>query len=116
LEFHLAWLANYLWLVYPAEWGDIMSKCPACNDKGYITIQDIIAGLAVEYDAPCPLCTDIIKILESKRDAATKKFKTTVIPDAECYFPDEDDSRLAQTCGKEVEDEITTTTIEEFLK
>ena len=92
-----------------------MSKCPACNDKGYITIQDIIAGLAVEYDAPCPLCTDIIKILESKRDAATKKFKTTVIPDVECYFTD-DDEKLAKPCGKEIEDEITTTTIEEFLK
>jgi len=110
LEFHLAWL------VYPAEWGDVVSKCPACNDKGSVTIADTVAGVAVEYDAPCPICTDIIEILESIRDNATKKKKTTVIPDAECYFPDEDDDRLAKPCGKEVEDEITTTTIEEFLK
>ena len=93
-----------------------MSKCPACDDKGHVTIADTIAGMSVEYDAPCPICTDIIEILESIRDNATKKKKTTVIPDAECYFPDEDDDRLAKPCGKEVEDEITTTTIEEFLK
>jgi len=33
----------------------------------------------------------------------------------ECYFTD-DDEKLAKPCGKEIEDEITTTTIEEFLK
>ena len=93
-----------------------MAKCPACDDKRSVTIHDTIAGVVVEYDAPCPVCTDIIAILTSIKDAATKKFKTTVIPDAECYFPDDDDEKLARPCGKEVEDEITTTTIEEFLK
>jgi len=76
-----------------------MSKCPACNDKGYVTIQDIIAGLNVEYDAPCPACTDIIEKLEAVLDEVAGKTKTAIIPN-----------------GKSVEDEITNTKIGEFLK
>ena len=57
-----------------------MAKCPACDDKRSVTIHDTIAGVVVEYDAPCPVCTDILEILQSIKDESGVRTKSTMIP------------------------------------
>jgi len=120
-----------------------MSKCPICNDTGLAVVWNKTREISMKEPCSCQagdawkkevLCHDSIlsKFMqnETKCTACDKpnpeekrvKTKTTIVPSCrvkdDCYEPGRDiyESHEVEPCDEAITDEITDTTIEEFLK
>jgi hypothetical protein len=92
---------------------DVEMRCPICNDSMWSVIswRRIVDTPAIDQ-LPKDMASQLRKDL-SKR----KRTKTTVIPSRELTTDDEDKRTIgSRSSAHEVSDEITPTTLEEFLK
>jgi hypothetical protein len=91
------------------------ARCSVCIGEGAITCKMKTDHGEVGWSMPCPGCTKVLAHLHTICELK-KRTKTTVIPDACESFVDEDDDSLTELSDREVTDDITDTTIEEFLE